>query len=44
MPKEVMSGDYDIVFAEMGILHYFSDLSPFMNVIHSLLKDGGRLY
>ncbi len=28
MPKEVMSGDYDIVFAEMGILHYFSDLSP----------------
>ena len=42
MPKEVMSGDYDIVFAEMGILHYFSDLSPFMNVIHSLLKDGGK--
>ncbi|HII4441489.1 TPA: class I SAM-dependent methyltransferase [Clostridium perfringens] len=42
MPKEVMSGDYDIVFAEMGILHYFSDLSPFMNVIHGLLKDGGK--
>ena len=42
MPKEVMSGDYDIVFAEMGILHYFSDLAPFMNVIHSLLKDGGK--
>ena len=42
MPKEVMSGDYDIVFAEMGILHYFSDLSPFMNVINSLLKDGGK--
>ncbi|WP_255993802.1 class I SAM-dependent methyltransferase [Clostridium perfringens] len=42
MPKEVMSGDYDIVFAEMGILHYFSDLAPFMNVINSLLKDGGK--
>ncbi|MDH2336884.1 class I SAM-dependent methyltransferase [Clostridium perfringens] len=42
MPKEVMSGDYDIVFAEMGILHYFSDLAPFMNVINSLLKNGGK--
>nr|WP_206762515.1 class I SAM-dependent methyltransferase [Clostridium perfringens] len=42
MPKEVMSGDYDIVFAEMGILHYFSDLAPFMNVINSLLEGGGK--
>lgn len=42
MPKEVVSCDYDIVFAEMGILHYFSDLDPFMSVIYDLLKDGGK--
>lgn len=42
MPEEVISGDYDIVFAEMGILHYFSDLAPFMKVIYDLLKDDGK--
>lgn len=42
MPKEILSGDYDVVFAEMGILHYFSDLTPFMEVIYSLLKEGGK--
>lgn len=42
MPEEVVTGDYDIVFAEMGILHYFSDLIPFMKVIYDLLKDGGK--
>ena len=36
-----LSGDYDIVFAEMGILHYFSDLKPFMNIIYKLLKNDG---
>ncbi len=28
---------------EGGILHYFHDLDAFMNVMHSLLKDGGRM-
>lgn len=32
---------FDIVFAEMGILHYFSDLMPFMKSAYKLLKDGG---
>ncbi|WP_051540511.1 class I SAM-dependent methyltransferase [Clostridium ihumii] len=41
LPKEEITGDYDIVFAEMGILHYFSDLKPFMNLIFNLLKKGG---
>lgn len=42
MPKEILKSEYDIVFAEMGILHYFTDLVPFMNVINTLLKDGGK--
>jgi 2-polyprenyl-3-methyl-5-hydroxy-6-metoxy-1,4-benzoquinol methylase len=29
VPDSELTGDYDIVFAEMGILHYFSDLTPF---------------
>ena len=28
---------------EGGILHYFHDLDAFMRVMHSLLKDGGRM-
>ena len=34
-------GSFDIVFAEMGIIHYFTDLSPFMEVIYKLLKKDG---
>jgi len=34
-------GTYDIVIAEMGILHYFTDLSQFMNVSHTYLKKDG---
>ena len=37
-------GEYfDVVFMEGGILHYFHDLDAFMLVMHSLLKDGGRM-
>ncbi len=36
-----LSGDFDIVFAEMGILHYFTDLKPFMEIIYKLLKNDG---
>lgn len=39
--EEQITGDYDIVFAEMGILHYFTDLKPFMKIIHSLLGSKG---
>lgn len=42
MPAEIIKGDYDIVFAEMGILHYFSDLNPFIKVMSDLLKEGGK--
>ena len=41
LPENFITGDYDIVFAEMGIIHYFLDLSPFMNLIYKLLKNGG---
>ncbi|WP_037288511.1 class I SAM-dependent methyltransferase [Saccharibacillus sacchari] len=37
-----LAGTFDIVFAEMGILHYFTDLNPFMNVVQTLLAPGGR--
>lgn len=37
-----LADKFDIVFAEMGILHYFTDLAPFMNLVHTLLVPGGR--
>jgi 2-polyprenyl-3-methyl-5-hydroxy-6-metoxy-1,4-benzoquinol methylase len=33
---------FDIVFAEMGIVHYFLDLAPFMRVAYEALKAGGE--
>ncbi|WP_223067105.1 class I SAM-dependent methyltransferase [Paenibacillus caui] len=43
MPEEVLTGDYDIVFMEFGILHYFVDLAPLFGVVASLLAKGGKL-
>lgn len=37
-----LAGTYDVVFAEMGILHYFTDLAPFMRLAETLLAPGGR--
>ncbi len=37
-----LAGTFDVVVAEMGILHYFTDLAPFMNLAHTLLAPGGR--
>ncbi|MFK3938354.1 class I SAM-dependent methyltransferase [Alkalihalobacillus sp. NPDC078783] len=33
---------YDLVFAEMGILHYFKDLKPFFEMIYTLLGEKGQ--
>lgn len=41
IPEEEFTADYDIVFCELGILHYFTDLNPFFNVASRLLKKGG---
>ncbi|WP_245864450.1 class I SAM-dependent methyltransferase [Paenibacillus donghaensis] len=42
LPEEVTNGTYDIVFAELGIVHYFTDLAPFMDTAYKLLAAGGR--
>lgn len=41
LDKNNLTGDYDIVFCEMGILHYFTDLHPFFNIAIKLLRKGG---
>jgi len=41
LAEKQLTGDYDIVFAEMGILHYFTDLKPFINIIYKLLGNKG---
>lgn len=41
LPIDTLDSSYDIVFAELGIVHYFTDLAPFMNTVHRLLAPGG---
>lgn len=43
LPAEELTGDYDVAFAELGILHYFLDLKPFMEVFKNFLKPGGKM-
>lgn len=43
LPREEISGDYDLVLMEGGILHYFTDLAPLAELVMGLLKPGGRL-
>lgn len=40
--QEELKPQYDIVFAELGIVHYFTDLKPFLEVAYKLLVNGGR--
>ena len=35
--------DFDVVFMEGGILHYFHDIDQFMGIMYSLLKPGGKM-
>lgn len=42
LPEDAFTEDYDIVFSELGILHYFTDLNPFFNVAWKLLRKNGR--
>jgi 2-polyprenyl-3-methyl-5-hydroxy-6-metoxy-1,4-benzoquinol methylase len=41
IPDNEFTGDYDIVFCELGILHYFTDLNPFFHTACKFLKKGG---
>lgn len=43
LPMDRLSGTFDIVFMEFGILHYFEDLRPLFKVVSDLLVQGGRL-
>lgn len=40
--KEELLPKYDIVFAELGIVHYFTDLMPFFEAAYQLTNPGGR--
>lgn len=39
-----MKESFDLAFAEMGILHYFSDLSVFFSTIYDALNLGGDYF
>ncbi|PYI57522.1 class I SAM-dependent methyltransferase [Paenibacillus flagellatus] len=43
LPPGELSGDYDAVLMEFGILHYFLELAPLAATVSRLLKPGGRL-
>jgi 2-polyprenyl-3-methyl-5-hydroxy-6-metoxy-1,4-benzoquinol methylase len=43
LPIKKYEGKYDVVFAELGIIHYFTDLKPFINIIKDLLKQNGKM-
>ncbi len=36
-------GQFDIVFAEGGIIHYFSDIDAFTTILYSITKADGQL-
>ena len=42
LPEVHLRRDYDLVFAELGIVHYFTDLEPFMALVGRFLGLGGR--
>jgi SAM-dependent methyltransferase len=42
LPAEERSPRYDTVLAELGIVHYFTELEPFARVVSDLLRPGGR--
>lgn len=42
LPLDQHKEKYDIVFMELGILHYFIDLEPLADLVFALLKPGGR--
>jgi SAM-dependent methyltransferase len=42
LPAEELRPSYDAVLAELGIVHYFTDLDPLMAVACRLLRPGGR--
>lgn len=39
--KMTRDASFDIAFAEMGILHYFTDLKPFFTMLYQVIKTDG---
>ncbi|MEN1968382.1 methyltransferase domain-containing protein [Lentibacillus sp. N15] len=37
------TGNFDILYLEGGILHYFNDIGKFMDILFLILKWGGRM-
>jgi len=42
IPPSELTPHYDLVFAELGITHYFAELKPLMDVVFKLLDTGGH--
>ena len=40
---EKYGGYFDVVFMEGGVLHYFHDIDEFMQIMYSLLREGGKM-
>ena len=40
---EKYGNNFDVVFMEGGVLHYFHDLDEFMRIMYSLLKNNGKM-
>lgn len=43
LQAEMLTGNFDIVYMEHGILHYFMDLNSLFHVVNTLLRLGGVL-
>ncbi|MBC8080621.1 MAG: class I SAM-dependent methyltransferase [Gorillibacterium sp.] len=43
LPADEWTGEFDVVFMEFGILHYFQDLLPLFKVVARILCKGGVL-
>lgn len=43
LPAELQLSNFDIVYMEHGILHYFQDLRVLFQVVQALLREGGIL-
>ncbi|UVI29675.1 class I SAM-dependent methyltransferase [Paenibacillus spongiae] len=43
LPIDLLTNDFDIVYMEHGILHYFQELRQLFRVVQALLRKGGLL-
>jgi SAM-dependent methyltransferase len=41
LPARPELGGQQLIFAELGIVHYFEDLAPFASAVHAALAPGG---